>query len=60
MSHPHPVNPLIKNDQASTIDAISQFVEYMCIQKANDDQAHPGEALQLEVLRQAVLSLKIV
>lgn len=60
MSDPHPVNPLIKNDQASTIDAIYQFIEYMCIQKANDEQSHPGEVLQLEVLRQAVMSLKIV
>lgn len=60
MSDPHPVNPLIKNDQASTIDAIYHFVEFMCIQKANDEQAHPGESLQLEMLRQAVVSLRSV
>jgi hypothetical protein len=54
------VNPLIKSDQASTIDAINQYVAWLCIQKANDDQAHPGEALQLETLRQALVSLKVV
>jgi len=54
------VNPLIKSDPASTIDAINQYLAWLCIQKASDDQAHPGEALQLETLRQAVASLKIV
>ena len=53
-------NPLIKDDKPSTIDAISHYVELLCIQKAQDTDAHPGEALQLEVLRQAVLSLKVV
>lgn len=53
-------NPLIKSDQGSTIDAINQYLAWMCIQKANDEQAHPGEALQLETLRQAVVSLKDV
>ena len=53
-------NPLIKSDQASTIDAINQYVAWLCIQKANDDQAHPGEVLQLETLRQALVTLKIV
>lgn len=53
-------NPLIKSDQGSTIDAINQYLAWMCIQKANDDTAHPGEALQLETLRQAVVSLKAV
>ena len=57
MTQPHPVNPLIKHDRASTIDAINQYVEWLCIQKANDSEAHPGEALQLEVLRQAVCAL---
>jgi hypothetical protein len=60
MSQPHSANPLIKNDQASTIDAINAFVEWLCIQKANDDTAHRGEALQLEMLRQALVSLKVV
>ena len=53
-------NPLIKSDQGSTIDAINQYLAWMCIQKANDEMAHPGEALQLETLRQAVVSLKTV
>ena len=60
MSNTPSVNPLIKSDQASTIDAINQYVAWLCIQKANDDQAHPGESLQLETLRQALASLKIV
>ena len=60
MSQPPSANPLIKSDQASTIDAINQYVEWLCIQKANDDTAHAGEALQLETLRQAVVSLKNV
>ena len=60
MSNTASVNPLIKSDQASTIDAINQYVAWLCIQKANDDTAHPGEALQLETLRQAVISLKVV
>lgn len=60
MSNTASVNPLIKSDQASTIDAINQYVAWLCIQKANDDTAHPGEALQLETLRQAVVSLKVV
>ncbi len=60
MMHPQPANPLIKDDRASTIDAISQFAEFICIQKANDDQAHPGEVLQLEVLCQAIVTLKTV
>lgn len=54
------VNPLIKSDVASTIDAINQYVEWLCIQKANDEQAHLGEVLQLETLRQALVSLKHV
>lgn len=53
-------NPLIKSDQGSTIDAINQYLAWMCIQKANDDMAHPGEVLQLETLRQAVVSLMVV
>lgn len=53
-------NPLIKSDQGSTIDAINQYLEWICIQKANDESAHPGEALQLETLRQALVSLKVV
>ena len=57
MSTTPSANPLIKSDQASTIDAINQYVEWLCIQKANDDTAHPGEALQLETVRQAVASL---
>lgn len=60
MSNTASVNPLIKSDQASTIDAIYQYVAWLCIQKANDDTAHPGEALQLETLRQAVVSLRVV
>ena len=60
MSNTPSVNPLIKSDQASTIDAINQYVAWLCIQKGNDDTAHPGEALQLETLRQAVVSLKVV
>lgn len=50
-------NPLIKSDQGSTIDAINQYLAWLCIQKGNDDTAHPGEALQLETVRQAVASL---
>lgn len=53
-------NPLIKSDQGSTIDAINEYVAWLCIQKANDDLAHPGEVLQLEILRQALASLKAV
>jgi hypothetical protein len=60
MSDTPSVNPLIKCDQASTIDAIIQYVAWMCIQKGNDDTAHPGETLQLETLRQALVSLKKV
>jgi len=60
MSQAESANPLIKDDPASTIDAINHYVAWMCIQKANDDTAHPGEALQLETLRQAVVSLKVV
>ena len=50
-------NPLIKSDQGSTIDAINQYLAWLCIQKGNDDTAHPGEVLQLETVRQAVASL---
>ena len=60
MSNTPSANRLIKSDPASTIDAINQYVAWLCIQKANDDTAHPGEALQLETLRQAVVSLKDV
>ena len=60
MSNTASVNPLIKSDVASTIDAINQYVAWLCIQKGNDEQAHPGEALQLETLRQALVSLKVV
>lgn len=51
-------NPLIKDDAASTIDAISQYVEWLCLQKAQDTESHPGEALQLLVLDGAVKHLK--
>lgn len=60
MSNTPTANPLIKNDQATTIDAINAYVAWLCIQKANDDNAHPGEVLQLETLRQAIVSLKKV
>lgn len=60
MSDTPSANPLIKSDQASTIDAINQYVAWLCIQKGNDDTSHPGEALQLEMLRQALVSLKKV
>ncbi|MDQ0982684.1 hypothetical protein [Pseudomonas synxantha] len=60
MSNTPSANPLIKTDQASTIDAINYYIELLCIQKANDDTAHPGEALQLETLRQAIVSLRKV
>ena len=60
MSDTPSVNPLIKSDQASTIDAIHQYLAWMCIQKGNDSEAHPGEWLQLETVRQAVASLKTV
>lgn len=60
MSQPQNRNPLIKDDCASTIDAISQYIEWLCIQKAQDAEAHPGEVLQLEVLREAVGVLKAV
>jgi hypothetical protein len=60
MSNTPSANPLIKSDQASTIDAINHYIELLCIQKANDDTAHPGEALQLETLRQAIVSLRKV
>lgn len=60
MSQSQNRNPLIKDDRASTIDAISQYVEWLCIQKAQDTGAHPGEVLQLEVLREAVEGLKAV
>lgn len=53
-------NPLIKSDQGSTIDAINQYLAWLCIQKANDDTAHPGELLQLETVRQAVAYLSSV
>lgn len=53
-------NPLIKSDQGSTIDAINQYLAWLCIQKGNDDTAHPGEVLQLETVRQAVASLLVV
>ena len=60
MSNTPSVNPLIKSDQASTIDAINEYAAWLCIQKANDDTAHPGEVLQLETLRQALASLNSV
>jgi hypothetical protein len=60
MSDAPSVNPLIKSDQASTIDAIIQSLTWMCIQKGNDPEAHPGEWLHLETVRQAVVSLKDV
>lgn len=60
MSDTPSANPLIKSDQASTIDAINQYVSWLCIQKGNDAEAHPGEALQLETLRQAIVSLRKV
>jgi hypothetical protein len=60
MSNTPSPNPLIKSDQASTIDAINQYLAWMCIQKGNDPEAHAGEWLQLETVRQAVVSLKKV
>lgn len=51
-------NPLIKTDGASTIDAICDYLGVLCDQKAQDSEAHPGELLQLEVVRQAALHLK--
>lgn len=60
MSPANSTNPLIKEDRASTIDAIIQYVEWLCLQKGHDPEAHPGEALQLETLRQGVVSLRIV
>lgn len=57
---PSSANPLIKNNQASTIAAINEYVEWICIQKASDTESHPGEGHQLEVLRVALLSLVIV
>jgi len=60
MSEAPSVNPLIKSDQASTIDAIYQYLAWMCIQKGNDPEAHPGEWLHLETVRLAVASLKHV
>lgn len=50
-------NPLIKNNQASTIAAISDYVDWLCIQKANDNDTHPGEFLQLETVRVALKTL---
>lgn len=60
MSSTQTANPLIKNDQPTTIDAIKQYVDWLCIQKANDSEAHPGESLQLEVLRQALATIVCV
>lgn len=60
MSDAPSVNPLIKSDQASTIDAINQYLAWMCIQKGNDPEAHAGELLHLETVRHAVASLKPV
>lgn len=54
---PPSANPLIKNNQASTIAAISEYVDWLCIQKANDSDAHPGEFLQLETVRVALKAL---
>ncbi|NKF30458.1 hypothetical protein HER21_28730 [Pseudomonas sp. BGM005] len=60
MSDAPSVNPLIKSDQASTIDAIIQALTWMCLQKGNDPEAHHGEWLQLETVRLAAVSLKDV
>ena len=51
-------NPLIKEDRESTIAEITQYAEWLYIQKTQDADAHRGEVLQLDVLRQAVASLK--
>jgi hypothetical protein len=51
-------NPLLKNDLRSTIEAAYFYCEYLCILKSGDEQAHVGEWLQLETLRQALLFVR--
>lgn len=51
-------NPLLKHDVRSTIEAAYFFCEHLCIQKSHDQEAHVGEWMQLEILRQALLSVR--
>lgn len=58
MSHPENANPLIHPDQASTIDAICNHLEWMVIQKSLDAEAHPGEIFQLRTVLAAACAAR--
>lgn len=53
-------NPLIHEDQASTIDAICNHLEWMVIQKGQDAEAHPGEVYQLRMVLSAAHAIRCV
>lgn len=60
VSHSENANPLIHADQASTIDAICNHLEWMVIQKGLDAEAHPGEVYQLRTVLAAARAAKSV
>lgn len=60
MSQPENANPLIHDDQASTIDAICKHLEWMVIQKGLDAEAHPGEVYQLRTVLAAARAARRV
>lgn len=51
-------NPLIKEDIADTIDEIHNHIEWLCLASDSDDDIHPGLIQSLNLVREAVKSLK--
>ena len=58
MGSPFPANPLIRENKADTIQQIYTTVDWLCRVAADDEDMHPGFALTLQGVREAVRSLK--
>lgn len=51
-------NPLIGLTQGDTIAGIRRHLEFLCLVADDEELAHPGLALELRMVRDAVDSLK--
>lgn len=51
-------NPLIRGNIADTINEIHHHIEWLCLASDNDDTIHPGLIQSLNMVREAVKSLK--
>lgn len=52
-------NPLIRDNIADTINEIHNHIEWLCLASDNDDAIHPGLIQSLNMVREAIKSLKL-